>query len=283
MNKTKPNPVIYEYLDYRQYLGDYCASQKAQDINFSNRYFARKAGLPNSNASLLSKIIGGKRNLSMTQRFKFAKGLDLTNDELKYFDILVQFNQAENVEAKNHFFHELSHYRGSRAKVLPTAEFHYYAKWYFSVVRAYLGLNPNERNPAIIARRLIPQITSEQVQEALQVLLDLKLIKKLANGYAVTDKHITTEKGAHGEANKKRTLDMIHLAIDVFDKVPVESREYNAITVYVSEKGYKSMQERIRSFREELRELVEKDSQEDRVYTLNLQLFPNTVLPESSN
>lgn len=273
-------PLVFDFLDYRQFLNEYCRFAKEENPLFSNRHFAAQAGLPVSNASLLSKVIAGKRNLTLDLRFKFGKAIGFSGEEFRYFDLLVQFNQTTRMEAKNHFFGELAKYRGSRAKVLKSEEYKYYSKWYYSVVRAFFGYNQKEKNPLAIARKIFPPVPAKDIEEAIKLLLDLKLIKRLANGYAVTESHISTEREIMDLAAKNRMYEMTRLALETFEQVPADFREYNALTVYISKKGFKSIKERIQGFREELRELVEKDSDEDRVYTLTMQLFPNVVLPD---
>ncbi len=280
MKAAKSIFSIFEYLDYRAFVAEYCRRAKEENPVFSNRHFAAKAGLPVSNASLLSKVIAGKRNLTLDLRFKFGKAMGLIGEEFRYFDLLVQFNQATRMEAKNHFFSELAKYRGSRAKIIKSDEYQYYSKWYYSVVRAFFGYNQSEKNPQVIARNLFPPVSPKEVEEAIKVLLDLKLIKRLANGYAVTDAHISTEREILDLAGKNRMFEMTRLAMETLDQVPAEWREYNALTVYISKHGFQSIKERIQSFREELREMVEKDRQEDRVYTLTMHFFPNVVIPE---
>jgi len=58
-------PSVFEYLDYRRYLADYFTARRISDANFSLRAFALKAGLPLSNSSFFSKVIAGKRNLTL--------------------------------------------------------------------------------------------------------------------------------------------------------------------------------------------------------------------------
>ena len=49
-NAAVVGPKILQYLDYRDYLRDYSAHQKAVDPDFSQRTFAKEAGLPASPA-----------------------------------------------------------------------------------------------------------------------------------------------------------------------------------------------------------------------------------------
>src|SRR4051812_18296340 len=188
----KKRPPVLEYLDYRAFLNDYCQWRRNSDEDFSQRTFAKEAGLPASSSSLLPAVLKGRRNLSQNLRVKFAKALGLPEREGRYFDLLVQFNQAKAMTEKNFFFSQLSKFRTSRAHVLQDAQFEYFSTWYYSAVRNFFGMETKERNPAAIAAKLFPEVSAQHVEEAIRVLLQLGLIRKTANGYAITEKHISS-------------------------------------------------------------------------------------------
>ena len=277
MRETKARPILLDHLDYRSYIRNFVAWQKAKDKTFSFRIFALRCGIPASSASFICRVISGERMLTSELCVKIAKGMGLSGRESGYFLTLVQFNQAKTMETKNHFFLELSKYRGSRAKVLGEDQFQFYNHWINQVVWAYFGAERNQMHPAAIAKRIFPAVAPRQVEESIALLLRLKLIKKLANGYAPTDTQITTDKEIRDIAAKRQLKEMIGLSLDVMDKVAASRREYNSLTMYMSRKCFETVKERIGSFREELRVLVENDCNEDCVYTLTMQLFPNTV------
>ena len=77
-------------------------------------------------------------------------------------------------------------------------------------------------------------------------------------------------------ATRQHLHDLSGLAMGALDSVPPERRQYNALMFSVSEAGFTAVKDRIGSFQEELREIVERDSGEDRIYTLTMQLFPNS-------
>jgi uncharacterized protein (TIGR02147 family) len=272
---------IFQYLDYRKYLKDYFAYQKSLNPNFSNRTFARKAGLPLNNTSLVSKIMLGKRNLTQALRFKFSLALDLKGDELRFFELLVQFNQSKEMQEKNYFYSEISKYAKPKARIMQQLQYRIHEKWYYHVVRAYFGIHQKEKNAYTIARNIYPNLTPEQVEEAIQTLLELNLIEKTANGYAVTEPHITSARQTRDKLGKIQIREMTRLALEVFDQLPAALREYNSMTMYMSEKCFKTIRERIRSFREELRALLDNDEDEDRIYTLTMHFFPNNLWPGS--
>lgn len=273
-------PSVFDYLEYRRYLADYFTSRRITDENFSLRAFALKAGMPLSNSSFFSKVIAGKRNLSQDLRFKLAKALKLAPSEIKYFELLVQFDQSKEGEGKRHLYAELAKYGKSKARIIDKEGFDYYSKWQNSIVRAFFGINQKENNAAAIGRRVFPQIPAKDVEAAIGLLLSLGLISKTANGYALREPNIAAERENKDFVGKLRILEMLRLAQEVFNHVPPASREYSAMTVYISEKGYQAIKDKIRVFREELKSLVDADRDEDRIYTLGMQLFPNSRLQE---
>lgn len=280
---SKPDPAssgsgphILQYLDYRDFMRDYCAHRKAGDADFSQRNFARDAGLPLSSSSLLPAIMKGRRNLSQSLRIKFGKAMGLGERDYRYFDLLVQFNQAKSMTEKNFFFAQLSKFRTSRAYIVGETQYRFFSKWYYSAVWNFFGIEQKQKHPGIIAAKIFPPITPAQVEESIRLLLDLGLIKKLAGGYAVTEKHIYTEKDVQAMAARQHIQELTGMAMQVFEQVPAESRQYNALMFSISGEGFKAVKDRIRSFQEELREIIDRDGKEDRIYTLTMQLFPNS-------
>src|SRR5690606_29547640 len=91
-------PIIFEYLDYRQYLADTYNYYKATTTYFSYRYFSSKAGINSS--SFLKLVIEGKRGLTDETCEKFIHALRLWSKEGDFFRILVKYNQAKPPQEK---------------------------------------------------------------------------------------------------------------------------------------------------------------------------------------
>src|SRR5690606_28805679 len=140
-------------------------------------------------------------------------------------------------------------------------------------------METRERNPAAIATRLFPTVTPAQVEEGIRLLLHLNLIRRTANGYTLSEKHISTPKDVQARAAREHMLELTRMSQEILDQTPPELRQYNALMFTVSEQGFTAVKERMRSFLEELREILDRDEGEDRIYTLTMQLFPNSRLP----
>src|SRR5262245_37889503 len=89
---------IFEYDNYRQYLKDFYAANKAVNKDFSFRFFARLAGFKAGN--VLKRVMDGQRNLAAYSIDKFARALKLNKEETQFFYHLVLLNQAATIDEK---------------------------------------------------------------------------------------------------------------------------------------------------------------------------------------
>jgi uncharacterized protein (TIGR02147 family) len=222
----------------------------------------------------MTNLLKGARNLTQRQRLQFIKALKLDGPGAEYFDFLVQFNQAKTLDEKNYFFSHLSRHRGSQAKILLEKQYAFFAKWHHSVIYNYLGLEKAEASPARIAKHLAENLTAPEVQESLELLLDMGLIRKTANGYAVTDRHLVTGKVFQGQVAKDYHREFLRLASLALDRFAPERRQFNVLAFSVSDKGFASVKQRIDAFLQEVREIVDRDDGVNQVNVLNIQLFP---------
>jgi uncharacterized protein (TIGR02147 family) len=229
-----------------------------------------------STSGLLSAILNGKRGLSAAFGIKLASALDLGEKERKYFDLLVGFTQAKGMEEKNHFFLQLSRFRNSRAGEINQTQYRFFSKWYFTVLLNYFDVDQRQKNPAEIAKKLFPGVSPAQVQEAIDLLLELKMIKKMANGYAPVHKHLAAGKDFAGMVALQYNTQFINLAANVMETAPPADCRYSTLTFAISRKGAEAVRERMGSFLGELQEIINQDDKSEQVYTMNMQMFPNT-------
>ena len=85
--------TIYEYIDYRSYLGDYFIERKKANPRFSHQLFAQKAGIKSSGFVL--HVIKGQRNLTKPVLLKISRALGLDSAQTDYFEDLVSFDRAK--------------------------------------------------------------------------------------------------------------------------------------------------------------------------------------------
>jgi uncharacterized protein (TIGR02147 family) len=130
-------------------------------------------------------------------------------------------------------------------------------------------------DPAWIGRRLIPPISPQQAQKALDLLLQLGLLKRDESGRLVqSDAFISTgdEVTSTSVANYHRT--MIQMGAEALDRFPGPDRDISSVTMALSEKNFREIKALIQRFRKELLAIADQDQNSEGVYQANFQLFP---------
>ena len=71
-------------------------------------------------------------------------------------------------------------------------------------------------------------------------------------------------------------IETMRLGMKALPQVQSIKREYSTLNMNVSKKGFLKVKNKLIQTRKEIIEMTNKDSDEDRVYQLNVQLFPVT-------
>jgi uncharacterized protein (TIGR02147 family) len=273
-------PDIFTYLDYRAWLRAYYEAAKEEMPVFSFRYFSRKAGY--SSPNFLKLVMEGKRNLTEDSVARFTRALQLNPAEARFFEALVEFNQAQSAEEKNAAFERVTASRRFRnARRVEQGFFQYLSTWYYPTIRELAGRPDFREDPAWIAAQLLPPIKPAQAAEAMELLLDLGLLVRDDAGRIVRgDPSLTTGHEVHALAVGNYHRQMLQRAADAIELVPPAARDISALTVCISAELVPEFKRRIHTFREALLNLGDQDPDPRRVYQLNIQLFPLTGEPE---
>jgi uncharacterized protein (TIGR02147 family) len=127
-----------------------------------------------------------------------------------------------------------------------------------------------------IARRCIPRITAAQAKKSIEVMVGLGILRrdergKLEPADAVISSEYETKsfilRNFHGE--------MLGLAKEALERFDPGEREISSLTLGVSQKCYERIKERIRTFKQELLNMVIDDTADsETVCQCNFQLFP---------
>jgi uncharacterized protein (TIGR02147 family) len=164
----------------------------------------------------------GKRNLSPESIERFTEALQLGKKEAAFFRVLVHLNQARTVGEKKIYAEQLMQFRPFRyIHPLKQDQYRYYTDWYNVAIREMTTLPEFSEDPAWIARCLVPPISPRQAQKALDLLLQLGLLKRDESGCLVqTDAFVSTgdEVASISVANYHRT--MIQKGSEALDRVP---------------------------------------------------------------
>ncbi len=268
-------PDVHDYLDYRRFLADWFEARKKANPRFSYRVFARLAG--QSSSSLLHHVIKGKRNLTPATVDAFAGAMKLRAREAELFALLVQLDQARTDEERNQVWEQLSATRRFRAaRRVDGAGFRYLSHWYYPAIRE-LALRPDfVDDPTWIASALRPRITEARARQALDALFELGLLVRQDDGtVAQAEASVVTPHEVSGLAVHNYHRGMLQRASDAIDSFDPEVRHLGGVTVGVPAALVPRLKEELAAFLERVLNLCDESTDPvDRVYQLNMQLFP---------
>ncbi len=260
---------IFSYRNFRDLLSDFYHSQKKEKTSYSYKAFAEKAGLNSPN--YLKLVMDGKRNLSHKNIKKFAKGLGLAERRAEFFENLVYFNQTKEDETRDLYHARLKMLEaGPEAYLLNEEEKEAVTKWYYFVIREMAYLPDFKVDAQWIVKRLKKKINPDQAKEALKVLEKLGLLT--SHRSVTVDVSPRIKVSAINDFHRE----MGTQAVESVKDDNYEEREFNALTVSVSQENLPLVKERLREFRKELNRFLSNDKNADEVYQLNLQFFPLT-------
>ncbi|SHL08986.1 TIGR02147 family protein [Fibrobacter sp. UWEL] len=273
--KVLTEPDVLQYTNYRVYLRDYYEYKKSTTAAFSLRFFAEKAGL--SSHAHLKLTIDGKRNITKNTVTKLIHGLGLENQRAAYFESLVFFNQATTDEDKKVYYAQLVK-ASPRSKLhkMDKAQLRIFKEWHHSAILEMVGLKDFRPIPDQISKRLRGLITPAQATESLNLLLELGLLVKTANGYRQSDPLITTDDEVQDIMVKMYHNQMLALSARMLNDLPGPERDVSALTFGIKRSDFANLKKHLQLMRKELLDFSAKAGEAEDVVQINLQLFPLT-------
>jgi uncharacterized protein (TIGR02147 family) len=268
---------VFDYTDFRKFLQDRYAELKADNPSFTYRHIANHVGF--SSPGFLTQICQAKSNLPERMIPDLSKVLGLRRIESRYFALMVCFNQARSHNEKKKYFERMLVFKKGRVKTVDPDEYLFYDKWYYSAIRALLSYYHFDGDFKKLSKLIQPSITPLEAQKAISVLVKLGFVAKNSdNAYTLTQKHITTGLDTDAVVINNFVINTLEIAKDAFYRFQKEQRSFSSLTLSISKAGYSAIKNRTDQFRKELVEIVENDTGIDRVYQVNIQLFPLSVI-----
>ena len=269
---------IYEYLDYRQYLTDYYQFKKLHSSGFSLRTFSDRIGFKTKDFIL--RVMRGDKNLSAQSVPMVAQALKLGKRESEFFEALVGFNQAGTTEERDNWFSQLqitlkaARFTSTQLR-LAHHQYQVYSQGYHLAVRSLIGLHGFAGDYAALAARMHPRISPEEARQSVALLENCGLVICDAQGqYTLTRTAITTGDRVSRFALQGYHQHTLKLGSASIDADAPSTRNISGLTLGISQKGYARIVERLNAFRKEVAQIADEDAEADRVYQLQLLLFP---------
>ena len=270
-------PDIYHYIDYRAFLRDYFAEQKAATPSFSHPFFTRKAGI--KSIGFVLHVMKGERNLTKSVALGIARAMGLTPAQTEYFEDIVSFDQAKKQSDKEYYLERIAVKRKSvKAKPLNERQYEFYSEWYHSVLRELVTMVDKNSDPVKLAKLIVPPITPKQAKDSLMLQKELGILKKGKKGRYRQDRQFVSAGGpVRNTALIKFQKEMLEHAKSAWDRFKTGEMTMHTVTLCMSEELVERIRQEIREFKERLLEIVGSEKKKpERAFHLNLNLFPVT-------
>ena len=263
---------VFDYYDYRKFLRDSYEEMHSKNVKFSYRFIQNKTGI---DPGFLVKVFNGHKNLPEKAIPRFIKLLKLDERQAEYFTNLVFYGRAKSDIQKQNYFEKLISYKKPICRVIESDAYEFYSKLYYTAIRELIGIYPFTGDFKELASLLVPQITTSEAKEGVELLERLGLISKDQHGrYNQTDRFITTGEKCRKNAARTFHKEMIQLANDALEQIPQELRDISTITATLSFDGFSKLKNKMTEFRNEILKIVQEEKNATGVYHLNFHLFP---------
>jgi uncharacterized protein (TIGR02147 family) len=279
-------PQISHYMDFRKLLLDYYSYRKNLTKGSLRPYnyavFSAAADIKSPN--YLKMIIEGKRNLSPEMIHKFARAMSLNKEQTDEFKILVEFCQATDPAERNIHLKALNEFRVGiqlRNGEIDKKTWDKVPNWIAWILYSMMDQEGVQFSADKLRELLRGKATTQEIQDAIETLV--------ATGEVVKDED-------SGQLKKARTLiesadeipvalvrklqtQLMYLGLESLFQDSATEREFGSLTLALTKSEFEQLKFQLRKFRKEVNKdnsIKRMNSKGERVYQLNLQLFPVT-------
>ena len=160
-------------------------------------------------------------------------------------------------------------------RVLSAPELSYFGSWACAALRALIGITKDTSDIGKLGKRLNPAISQDEARSALGILKQLGLVVPDGNnGWNITDQIISTGGEVKSQAVRDFHRHTLELAQESIDRHKPEERDISSVVFTADEDDLPEIRHRIEEFRRGLLQFARKSERADRVYALNIAMFP---------
>jgi uncharacterized protein (TIGR02147 family) len=255
------------------FLNHFFDQRKERNPRYSLRSFARDLHLAPGTLSLL---LNGKRPLTLEKALEVADHLRLEGEERAKFLEKVEKEQIERrtasiaglkrIQEKYNF----QRIQGDQLKLIKN--------WYHLGILNIVKLPNFKNDPQWMAKIL--GVSESKIRTGLSRLKRLGLLEEKEGNLTRSDRPLETPTDIPSRYIRTFHKSVIERSLESLEKDDVMERDMSSIMFCGDSKKMEEAKRRIRLFRKELAAFLE-EGEGDRVYSLNIQLFPQTLNEES--
>lgn len=282
-NTSAIQPILSEYMDYRLFLADFYLFKKALTRTsvrpYSYAIFSAAADIKSPN--YLKMIIEGKRNLSPDMVLKFAKACALNKSLTDEFKLLVFFNQCEDPADRNYALKQLSEFRMEQK--IKHGEFdrktlEKVPNWIGWIIYALADQSGVTFQISQLKELLRGKASENEIKQAFENLLKSgELVKDPMTGQVMKGKPTEAPEEIPSALVRKLQMQLMYLGLESLYQDQPQEREFGSLTLSLTAKEFEELKFKLRQMRKSLNKdnsIARMTDKGERVYQLNLQLFP---------
>ena len=266
---------IFQFTSFRKYLDEYQAARVQTDPDFTRAGACVLLGLPKTR-SYYNDIIKGKK-LSTRMIPKFVEVLGLNKKEAKYFETMVNMDQAKTATERNAFFEELLKQHPDSHRILNEDAYEYYNHWYNSVLFTALEVVDVSDDLEPIQKLIFPKVSVGTLKRSLELLERLGFVRKNENGFWKSCRDAVSS-GDYNNSDLVRQyqLQSFELSKQALLASDGRSSDMATFTFSVSDDAFKAIAKEIQGLKARVRKIIMQDKKKAiGVHQLNIHLFTN--------
>ncbi len=282
---AKMQPLISEYTDYRKYLKDTYEYRRRNEStgmrSYSYSHFSAAADIKSPN--YLKLIIEGKRNLSDDMITRFARALRLEKQQAEEFKSLVLYGQADEPVERNKYLKDLAEIRADQESDSDAnkEKWEKVPGWIGWVLYAIMDQKNAGFEPEQLQKLFRAKANVQEVRESLQKLIASgELVQDPETGELKRPKELVdTPQDLPVALIRRLQTELIYLGIESLFRDSPKDREFGALTLALTQEEFEQVRFELRQLRKRIHKDISTKRQTtkgDRVYQLNIQLFPVT-------
>jgi len=272
VTKKTTEPVVFDFLDYRDYLKALYETRRETSSVFSYRFMAQRIDV---DAGQLARILQGKLHLPQRALSATLKLCKLDGREAAYFEDLFRLGKAKDPEEAARCRERLEALKVPPPRIVGSEQAEYYRNWRHSVVRAIATLDSIPQEPETIANSCRPPIGPEQAKESLALLLQLGLLMRTSDGrLQPSDPHLSANENLPLELLRGWHAQAMEQGRRALAEIPPTERDVSTMTLALSAADLPTIRAWVVDLRRQVRALAASTTNSDRVFQVNVQFFP---------
>jgi uncharacterized protein (TIGR02147 family) len=264
---------IFQFTNFRKYLDEYQAARVLTDPDFTRAGACVLLGLPRTR-SYYNDIVKGKK-LSSRMIPKFVEVLGLNKKEARYFETLVNLDQAKTAMERNAFFEELLKQHPDSHRILNEDAYEYYNHWYNSVLFTALEVVDVSDDLEPVQKLIFPKVSVGTLKRSLELLERLGFVRKNEDGFWKSCRE-SVSSGAYNNSDLVRQyqLQCFELSKQALLANNENPSDMGTFTFSVSDDAFKAIAKEIQGLKARVRKIIAQDRKKATgVHQLNIHLF----------